>query len=282
METILEVGIALLYIIGIALLFIIGTYPAREAIKRKNKYKHVLNEMFLKRDLHATNIVATYCKLAVGVTNNEEVNNIVFGLNNGVLSVFGGGKYSKSGFAGHLPIILVFSEQKVAFRYQPYEKLRWKKLLKEDFEFFLTRCAWSLFPKNERNHFRHLFDVPVDCILEVSGKQMGKDVEIQIECTDRLIQLVPYCKNEAAKVAIANTIIDDFFRTVINDGVISQIKIAKINNSIPEIATKDVKMTTNRNLKRAAVFTGAVITGAVISAVALNRSVNRQWDRDHY
>jgi hypothetical protein len=239
-------------------------------------YQPVLENMFKSRDIGSTAIIGTYCKLIEinSLGENVEVQNIVIGVNNGVLSFFGGGdRYEKKSFyvvQPHTPMSLHTAGKNVAFHCGNVYKNKpsWKHLLKENHDFYLS--VWDcyknvLFPKDESRHFKHLFDIPIENLVEVSGKQIGNNVGIQIESSepDRLIKLAPYCDNLAAKIDVANTLLGDFFHKIVKNGSISQTKISIIKDKILDCEQEDIEITAAKQRKAAGKLWGTVVSAGM-------------------
>ncbi|MDR0812312.1 MAG: hypothetical protein LBN23_08620 [Paludibacter sp.] len=259
--------------LGFTIWRLIGLFKAAP-----QEYQLMLNEVFKKRGLCPADIMATDCKM---ITPCDKIN-IVIGIKNGVVSFFGDGK--SNWFTPLNRNLLLYSiDKKVLFcDYEnSYKSIR-KKLLKENYDFCLNRYsdARNLFPKNENKHFKHLFDVPVEDIVEVSGKDIGENiVELHIECKDRMIKLSPYCKNQATKVDTVNTLIDAFDKII--DNTLSDVKISSINEDIHAIITEDARITSKRENKRAAAIFGAVVgvaaAAGVGAAVLSGKGSRRSW-----
>ncbi|MDR0873584.1 MAG: hypothetical protein LBN27_09020 [Prevotellaceae bacterium] len=244
--------------------------------ERQKEYQPVLDKMFKERGFGATDIIGTDCKqiLNSGWGDDAQVHNIVLSVKNGVVSFFGGGGPPIDGLRATLHTNT--TDKKIVFK-DTVHKPDWEKLLlKGNFDFYIDGSVDTLFPeKNNKIWFRHLFDIPIENIVEVSGKQIGKNVEVDIECTDRLIKLSSYCKNEAFKIDTINIILDAFGR-IVNEGTLSQVKISSINNDIVDIIKEDAKLTVKKQYKVAGAIAGAVVAVGVGAAV----SGSRNWSRE--
>ena len=243
---------------------VIARHFIRKAKERKKKYQPIFAEVFKERGFSATDIIWTNCQYKI--TDYVSVNNIIIGVKDETLSFFGGGSAM---------VLFQTKNRKVAFSVELF--LPWKKLLKENYDLLISdgKTAKRLFPKNGQSNFKHLFDISIYDIETVEGKRRGKDVELTIECSDKLIKLLPRCTNMEMKIDIANTMIGAFEK-IVTSGTISEMRISQTNEDICDAVKRDGKMTAKRQLK----IVGAVVgTAVVIGSVAAGSGI-RNWSKD--
>ena len=258
---------ALLTLIGlgafIVLMIVIAIRSHQKAKERKKEYQPMFVNIFKEKGLSSTDIMWTNCKQIIRKNTREYiVNNIVFGVKNDILSVFGGGSWR---------VNFGVEDEKIAFGMP-----KWKRLLKETDDILLSDgfVAKILFPKKEEKKFKHLFDIPISNIEIIEGKERGKKIELFIEYSDNLVTISPYCNNNITAIETANTIIDVFDKMM--NGTLSKAKIYKANLTINDAFKKDAKITEKRNLK----ILGAVVGTAVAIGGAAAVSGARNWSKD--
>jgi len=244
--------------------FLIFIHSYQKAKERKKEYQPVLVEIFKKRGFSATDITWTNCQYKP--KNYGAVNNIVFGVRNGILSFFGGGtamvKFETKDGKGAFSISRVLS---------------WRKLLKENDDLFLYdgETAKRLFPKKEESQFRHLFDISINEIEDFEGKQIGNKVELLIDCSDNLIKLSPVCNNIDPKIDTVNVLIGALNK-IMENNTLSKTKISTINDEINEIINEDGRITGKKQLRTL----GKVAGGALLIAGGAAALGARTWSRD--
>jgi len=251
------------YGVGMILIVVFLIRFRRKAMERRKEYQPVFINMFKEKGLSATDILWTNCKQIIRKNTREyTINNIVFGVKNDVLSVFGGGSFRT---------IFGVEDEKIAFGIP-----RWKKLLKETDDILLADgyAAKILFPKKEEKQFKHLFDIPINSIGTIEGRDRGKKIELFIEYFDNLITITPYCANKITAIETINTIIDVFDKMM--SGALSKAKIHKANLTINDAYKQDSKITEKRNLK----ILGAVVGTAVAIGGVAAASGARNWSKD--
>jgi len=129
---------------------------------------------------------------------------------------------------------------------------------------------------NRLYEIKHLFDIPIENIETVGGKQRGNIIELIIERSDdKIIKLSPYCTNVGVQVEIVNTLIDAFGK-LLNNGMMTEIQISNTNSEIHDTLKEKEKNADIQALKTIGKVVGgtAIITGG---AAALGV---RNWSRD--
>ena len=239
----------------IILVIVIAIRSQLKANERRKEYQPIFVEIFKERGFSATDIIWTNCQYKI--KDYVGVNNIVFGVKNGVLSFFGGGT----------------------------SMVNWRKLLKENGDFLLSdgSVAKTLFPKHDNYKFRHLFDIPIHSIENFEGKQKGKEVELLIEYSDdSLGKLLPDCGNVNPNIEIINAIIGAFNK-IMENNTLSKTRISIINDEICEAIKEDDDMTRSKQNQQNKQTSGCIggIFLLILSIVTFGAvSGVRNWSND--
>ena len=175
-----------------------------------------LDEIFQEKGFSNTELILTEGTLSPtgnstlrGVENPTD--NILIGVKDGVLSFFGGGYTGKLTIKNDAVVLNARAE------IMPVGKI----------------IDISLYPKKDRK-IRHLFDIPISDIAEITPYQKSKNVVVLdiLEKSDKRTMLCfSYWKLKTLNTALAN-ITMSAFEQILETGSISKGKISQINEKI--------------------------------------------------